>query len=621
MVLVTTIFLVCNLIRITKNISHRKYESKLCTGNYLPHTIVTAYPIRILFFFTILLATTTNAQVQIIGPNAGSLGNTPEAERAKKASANIKAAIEFLNTWGLNNEADNIQQWFNDRIIYLDMDQSGASTSTTSGAITIDCFLALGGSKGSTNLHHKFDPANAADKELIAELAFTLVHEKVHAHQSYTSFILGREENETEAYNKEIKDEDEVIKKMIDELEKARKNADKQKMKDLTEWINAVIETKLKAIYTFDSNYTKSRKKNWPDDFLEKLKKLRESIHKLIQQFNNYKEVSDIDLDNMKMAAREIQQYEYNMPAIPMPEYWIKVNRPTNTSYTIKTFSSGLEKHVIHYKQNTYEIYLPLSKNAGQLISGTIHVIADSNKRINLEDSSSNNQLKLEIENQGVPVVNNNFTCTLPADTFHKYVYMSLYTLSGNLIGTTIISYSTFPSNGIKENNFRIPMFSQKNEPLKIEGLFDGSYQNTSCLINNEKAQVIAESPQQAFVLPNNKLLGNVICKIADINNESEQQINIIDLQVEVQSTSLRKGEKTKLLINVQGLQNMKSNAFLYLNAKGPIVMNGGNKQIITIQSTDIPSNGIWTASYPIKAIKTGNFEISAEIKDSITSN
>ena len=590
------------------------------------HINITKVLVLVLAFnFSYTLINQSFAQVQIIGPNAGRSGNTSAAERAKKASANIKTAIEFLNNWGLNDEADNIQKWFEKEFIYLDLDLSGAETSTASGSITLDGLLLLGGSKATTNLQHKFDPKNAKDKEFIAELAFTLVHEKVHAHQTYSSFIFGREGNETEAYNKEIKDADLVINKMIAKWFNALLKGDKEKMKDLGEWIDAVVEEKLKALGTFNDNYPDSRKKNWADDFIEKLKKLRDLNIGFLKRIKSDENITNEETLPYKNLLIELQNLENVMPAVIMPLYWMELKGKNYLPYVTVKYEEQYKTVIFYNKSAIIKILLPDDIRAGDQISGTI--IIEHNNAILGKDELVSGQIsdtynyQVEINDTKLNINNQLFSFALADNRISKYFVIGLKNREGKLLASSKFFYD---SSAIIVNNtprdtshsFELPNISELSAPIQIKGQFDGNSSNTKCIINNTALQIMTETPRKALVTIKEHVSGIVNFKIVENNKELNKEIRIIDLQLNVSKTKLTKGEKTNLNISVEGLKNLKSNIFLQLTSFGAVNMKGGNNQTINIQPNEIKSNGFWTAKRTLVGIEDGDFMVNAKVSD-----
>lgn len=198
----------------------------------------------------------------ILGPDAGKLGMElyGQGEQVIQASQNIQRAIEFLRRWGLAAEADNVELWFKSGKILLDFDLSGGpKTSNASRWITLDSMTALGST--ANNLQHAFQPGDPKDFESIAELAFSLVHEKVHAHQNY--FYFWTDGAEAEAYGREIDRADKVLLKMQQQLEDALTRKQKERAEELLAWIAAVAHVKQTAIKAFRSEY----KGYDPEDF------------------------------------------------------------------------------------------------------------------------------------------------------------------------------------------------------------------------------------------------------------------------------------------------------------------------------------------------------------------
>lgn len=536
------------------------------------------------------------------------------------SKANIESAIEFLRDWGLINEANNIQKWLDDKKIDLDLNISGAETSTTNGNIKLDGLLLLGGGKESKNLQHKFNPANRKDKERIAELAFTLVHEKVHAHQSYISFVYNREGNEADAYNKEITDADNTLNKMDAELNKAINNGDKAKEKELLEWISAVLQVKINAIETFDNEYPKSRKLSWPDRVLEDLKKLKKINDDKLKQFSMSNTSSDEANAAFKTLLGELNRYENSLPAKQMPAYWIKANANTDPYVDIK-INEDFQTIVFKTIQGKVTVYLPSDMRTGDMISGSIGTQTTGNSEDQTLNQTEINGYVIEVNKQKTNVNKKNFMQLIPAAAISEGFVISLINKKGTEIGTTIVPFNTtFPNTAptAATNNFQLPSLGLQGDPIKITGPFDGNHDNTNCTIGGQQVDIIAESPRQMNIISPANVKGPTILTLKEGNIEKSINYRSVGLKLSASKMTLLKGERTTLTVQVDGLQNLQNKIFLRLESKGTVSMKGGNLQFLEIHPKDIQPAGSWIKTQTLVGLQNGGFQVTASVVDKI---
>jgi len=550
---------------------------------------------------------------------ANEIRNTPTINIVldANAKANIESAIEFLRAWGLVNEADNIQKWLNDNKIELDLDISGAETSTTSGDIKLDGILLLGGGKESKNLQHKFDPANANDKERIVELAFTLVHEKVHAHQSFASFVYNREGNETDAYNKEITDADNTLNKMDAELNKAINNGDKAKEKQLLEWIGAVLQVKINAIETFGNEYSLSRKMSWPDRVLEDLKKLKKINDEKLKQFSVSNSGTNEQNEAFKTLLSDLNAYENTLPAKPMPDYWMKVNENSNPYIETKT-NQDIKTISFNIIQGKIKVYLPSDMMSGDHISGCIGIQnAGTTAESLFTNQTEMNGYVVEINKEKTNVNKKGYTHAIPTTAQTEGLVISLMDKKGKTIGSTVVSIKTTPVNTIPTaNEFQLPSVGLQGEQFSIKGSFDGNAENTKCTMGNKEVDIIAESPRQIAIVTPLDVIGLTDITITEGTVVKKYEYHNLELQLSAAKTTLVKGERTTLAVKIDGLQGIKNTTYVRLECRGTVNMRGGDLQFLEINPQDIQTDGTWTKTRTLISKQNGGFQVSASVVD-----
>lgn len=531
-------------------------------------------------------------------------------EASAIAAANIETAARFLRNWGFTNEADNIEKWFKDGKIILDWSVSQAETGTVSGNISLNGAILTGNEKGNPALFHKFNGADAKDKERIVKLAFTLVHEKVHAHQSFISFSYGREGNETDAYNKEITDAETTLDKMEKELNKAINAGDTKAQKQLREWINAVLEVKIDAITTFGNadNYPESRRLNWPDRVLEDLKELRKKNEKELDQLK----VAVAEPGNTQTGFAELfaqlKAYEQTLPAKAMPAYWMEINKSDAASYVELKTTQGIKTVLFTLPEGKVKVTLPANTRKNEILSGSI--------KLQPNDSSSSmdaDVIKLAASGHFLNTAENNFTLSPQGIKSNSGVVLTLLykTLPKGLL---LVPFNTMDDVNHAFNEMKIPAVGMQGAPLTIPGPFDGNYENTTCTIGQMPAVILAESPRGLTIHPG-ELKGLISISVKDGTIEKQGFYRAVGLHMNISKTNLKKGEQASIYLEADGLEGLLSPVFIRLETQGNVSVKKGNLQYIAINPADVKPNGTWSATRTLIGVESGGFEVTASIE------
>ncbi len=575
----------------------------------------------ILLFLLSIIKTVTAGEV--ILPSSGMRGPnaTKDQTRAADASSNLMTAISFLQAWGLTDEAANVQKWFESGWIEMDYTATGAATSTTSGVISLGGLLLLGGGKEASNLDHQFDPANKRDKELIAELAFTLVHEKVHAHQSYWSFVGwgARESNETEAYNKEIKQADETLEKMEKELNIAINKGDRVREKEMFEWIQAVLEVKINAIQSFKKNYPDSCKRNWPDRILEDLKKLQEINRDKLKRFNIASTDPDAANKEFSSLLYELKTFEESLPAKQMPAYWMNLHKNTFSYVETKT-EQNLGMITFNTLQGQVIVSMPANVAAGDTISGSLSTLASDAP--NAKQATNRNELTgyvVEVNEQRAKMYDKKFMYVVSETDVQNGLVVSLTNDAGNMIGSAIAPCSKTQQVAVhpsilSANNFHIPAVGLQGDQISITGPFDGNSANTTCKIGENYLDVIAETPNQMIIFSPLDSKGLTSFTLVEKNIEKKSEYRNLGLQLSASKTTLVKGDQSILTLQLSGLENLKENVILHLVCTGAATMKGGNKQTIEIRPKDVQADGSCLKTRTLTGIEKGTFQVKVTV-------
>jgi hypothetical protein len=188
--------------------------------------------------------------------------------------------------------------------------------------------------------------------------------------------------------------------------------------------------------------------------------------------------------------------------------------------------------------------------------------------------------------------------------------------------------YSSDPN-----TSFRIPMTGQQGRPINIYGPFDGNTSNTTIewkavrgLVTDVEKNTgtvpggsgvirpLAESPRKViFELPA-KITGPVQLFLDEGGKTATATHRNVGVQLSAPKTSLMRGEKTVVTIEVSGLAGITKDVPLQLESKGVITMEGGSFQNLRIKPEDVKLDGRYTTKREITGLQAGGFGVTATV-------
>lgn len=161
---------------------------------------------------------------------------------------------------------------------------------------------------------------------------------------------------------------------------------------------------------------------------------------------------------------------------------------------------------------------------------------------------------------------------------------------------------------------FALPTLGQAGRPLSIYGPFDGSFSNTGCLVGGRPCEVLAESPRKVVVKIPSSAPGLTTIGITEGKNSLTGDIRVIGVNLSAPKTSLMKGEKTTVTVQVVGLEGIKEPVAIRLVTTGVVNMDGGNSQILRIDPSKVGSGGAFTETKTIIGSEAGGFSVTANL-------
>jgi hypothetical protein len=168
---------------------------------------------------------------------------------------------------------------------------------------------------------------------------------------------------------------------------------------------------------------------------------------------------------------------------------------------------------------------------------------------------------------------------------------------------------------------YNLAPVAQPGQTLMITGSFDGNAANTTVSLNGHPCEIVAESPRMSYVeIPGEATAGVFEIRIEENNNKESSKINIINLGLSANKTSLLKGQKATVSVVVSGLEGLD------LRNGNTLKLSLENQSPQTIVFSNEPGNVI-TKDINAESVKDGKYEFSTRIVGltkgsfSITSN
>jgi len=336
-----------------------------------------------------------------------------------------------------------------------------------------------------------------------------------------------------------------------------------------------------------------------------KLRELRDEKNKL------FKEISDY-LKKARSAK----------PTQPKPGF--KVGFDSTSGVLIVNFTTP---------QGVVRVYLPADMRAGDPISGT--VVAEPNGQTEEERSRNRNALtgyQLMIANQKVSEPWGTFTWRMAGsspnvskvDTTSNSMILQTIGLhegaSGKEVASTTIPVSksgktTRPQTATPDD-FNLPTIGQNGSSVEIKGPFDGSLRTTEIRVGNQPVLKRTETPRSCTFQSPEEQFGPADITVKENNVEARGTYRSLGVRLNAPKTSLLKGESTTVTIDVSGLEGIKEDMPLHLEARGVINMALGNYQYLQIRPQDVKPDGRYTTTRAITGQQAGGFGVSATVID-----
>ena len=162
------------------------------------------------------------------------------------------------------------------------------------------------------------------------------------------------------------------------------------------------------------------------------------------------------------------------------------------------------------------------------------------------------------------------------------------------------------------------PTFLRSGEYQNIPGKFDGVISNTRLMLNDLEIPVACESPGEIVTLVPENISGVQKLSLTEGGKTYSASVNVVDLKMTAKATTLQKGERSSVLIVVDGLKGIETPVTVNVDNLTPmsIGMQGGNQQVWVIHPEEPGDEGIFRRDVGIMATASGAFSVSARISE-----
>ena len=279
-------------------------------------------------------------------------------------------------------------------------------------------------------------------------------------------------------------------------------------------------------------------------------------------------------------------------------------------SQTLQTVNSV---HTLSYELengNIY-IYLPEKIVANKPFSGTVAIYPKGNST--REQSKNLEKLKkIKIAALGKEFLAGIKTLSLTSTASEADI--SLKTPAGKVISSTRVQLDLKPQLS-PDTPLTLPGHIANSVNTSFYGVFDGNITNTTVKANGKALEVVAESPVQIALRPENLTSTSSTIEISDGASNYQGQCNSIYYTLKVGPTNLKRGQSTYFDATIHGVGTIQEPlSYTVVNDTPNIVrLDGGNAQSFVINPGDGEA-GNWFHHFNIQSLTTGNFGLTTTL-------
>lgn len=278
-----------------------------------------------------------------------------------------------------------------------------------------------------------------------------------------------------------------------------------------------------------------------------------------------------------------------------------------------QTLESVNGVHAISFevKEGSIYVYLPENIVKETTFSGSVSLFpTGATSREQAKNLEKLKKYKIQTLNIEFSAGSKSFLATNSSGTTD----ISLKSVKGKLIAKQQVTFN-FKTVLPAETPLSLPTHIANNVNTSFYGVFDGNIGNTSVTANGEMIKIVAESPVQVSLRPENLNSTSSSIIVKDGNTRYNEQCNSIYYTLKIGPTNLKRGQSTFFDATIHGVGTINEPlTYTVINTTPTIVtLNGGNSQSFVIQPGD-GENGNWFRHFTIKSNTTGNFSLNTSL-------
>ncbi len=277
--------------------------------------------------------------------------------------------------------------------------------------------------------------------------------------------------------------------------------------------------------------------------------------------------------------------------------------------FTIQTNAqksiTGIVTEEISTKDGKFLLHRTTHLPKGKTISGTVMVEPDSDKTKKRDKQIEN--LKKYILKVGDQIIGNDGVFTIKLPDIDN-IPLQVFTSEGKLVQEIHFELSE----PIIPENFKMPKTIRKDFPEKITGDFSGDISNANILLNEKPVDILAGNDTELFFKVEDIESGKQDLSLEYDDIKATESVHVVDYTLQVGKLNLNRGESTYLDIKIVGLEDLQEPLELEIinQSVGTVILEGGDKQTIEIQPSEVEDTGVWDKNFEIQSLANGSFSI-----------
>jgi hypothetical protein len=289
------------------------------------------------------------------------------------------------------------------------------------------------------------------------------------------------------------------------------------------------------------------------------------------------------------------------------------------------TTSAGDGLRTVTFDTPSGKIYvrLPDDMRAGDTVSGTL--VSEPRGGTEAERAGNLDALRgyqVDVGGQKVTAPEGSFKWVVPSHSIKPIIIIDVG--SGKELANAPVPAQPAAPAGTS-GTYQFPVLGQQGRPNEIHGPFDGDSSNTTLrfvppgrtetgLNGSGPVRPLAESPRKIVFQSPVDLNGLAEIVLSERGTEARAPYRNVSVRLSAPKTNLTRGERTTLTVEVGGLDGIKEDVPLQLDARGVITMDGGSFQNLRIRPQEIRPDGRYTTTRDITGRQAGGFNVTATV-------